>query len=40
MTAGGCLIWWLVDLFTAGTRCDDYNRHKALEIAAALRVSL
>lgn len=35
---GGCGIWWLVDLFSAGSRCDDYNRQKAQEIAAALRL--
>lgn len=39
ITAGGCGIWWLIDIFTAGTRCDDYNRQKAQEIAAAMRVS-
>ena len=39
LTAGGCLIWWLVDIFTAGSRCDNYNRQKAQEIVAALRVS-
>ena len=38
ITAGGCGIWWLVDIFTAGSRCDDYNRRKAREIADALRV--
>lgn len=39
ITAGGCGIWWLVDIFTAGSRCDNYNRQKAQEIVAALRVS-
>jgi len=39
VTAGGCGIWGLVDVFTAGGRCDDYNRRKALEIAQALRLS-
>jgi TM2 domain-containing membrane protein YozV len=39
ITAGGCGIWWLVDIFTAGSRCDSYNRQKAQEIVAALRVS-
>jgi len=38
ITAGGCLIWWLVDIFTAGSRCDDYNRLKAQEIAAAMKI--
>jgi hypothetical protein len=33
-------IWWLVDLFTAGSRCDDYyNRRKAREIVDALKVT-
>lgn len=38
ITIGGCGIWWLVDIFTAGNRCDDFNRRKAQDIAAALRV--
>lgn len=38
VTAGGCGIWTLVDLFTVGSRCDDYNRRKAQEIAQALRL--
>lgn len=25
LTAGGCLIWWIVDIFTASARCDDHN---------------
>lgn len=37
ITMGGCLIWWLVDLFTAGSRCDEYNRGKAREIAGSIR---
>jgi hypothetical protein len=36
MTLGLCGIWWLIDLFTAGARCDDYNRRKAEDIVAAL----
>lgn len=39
ITAGGCGIWGLIDIFTAGTRCDDYNRRKATEIAQALRLT-
>ena len=39
LTLGGCGIWSLIDLFTAGSRCDDYNRRKANEIAQALRLS-
>jgi hypothetical protein len=38
LTAGGCLVWWLVDIFTAGSRADDYNRTKAREIAAGVQV--
>lgn len=38
-TLGGCGLWSLIDLFTAGSRCDDYNRRKANEIAHALRLS-
>jgi TM2 domain-containing membrane protein YozV len=37
-TAGGCGIWWLVDLFTAKSRCDDYNRRKAFELLQAMRL--
>ena len=36
ITAGLCGIWWLIDIFTAGSRADDYNRLKAQEIIAAL----
>jgi TM2 domain-containing membrane protein YozV len=39
ITAGLCGIWWLIDIFTAGSRCDEYNRRKAQEIVAALKVS-
>ena len=39
ITAGGCGLWWLVDIFTAGSRCDAYNRQKAQEIVAAVRIS-
>jgi hypothetical protein len=39
ITAGLCGIWWLIDIFTAGSRCDDYNRRKAEEIIAALKLS-
>lgn len=38
ITLGLCGIWWIIDIFTAGSRCDDYNRHKAEEIAAALKL--
>jgi hypothetical protein len=39
ITAGGCGVWGLIDIFSAGGRCDDYNRRKAQEIAQALRLS-
>jgi hypothetical protein len=39
ITVGGCGIWGLLDIFTAGTRCDDYNRRKATEISQALRLT-
>ncbi len=39
ITAGGCGLWGLIDIFTAGARCDDYNRRKAEEIAQALRLA-
>ncbi|MEI6739548.1 MAG: TM2 domain-containing protein [Gemmatimonadaceae bacterium] len=38
LTCGGCGIWTIADLFTAGSRADTYNREKAREIAASLRV--
>jgi TM2 domain-containing membrane protein YozV len=38
LTAGGCGIWWLIDIFTASSRCDDYNREKAQEIASVMRI--
>jgi len=39
ITFGLCGIWTLIDIFTAGSRCDDYNRRKASEIIAALKLS-
>lgn len=39
ITWGGCGIWWLVDIFTAGSRCDSYNRAKAEEIVASLKLT-
>lgn len=38
ITLGLCGIWWLIDIFTAGSRCDDYNRQKGREIASALKL--
>ena len=31
LTCGGCYIWWLIDLFTAGSRTRQYNANKILE---------
>jgi hypothetical protein len=39
LTAGGCGIWWLIDLFTVKSRCDDYNRNKANELLEAIRLT-
>ncbi len=38
ITAGGCGIWWLVDLFTIKSRCDAYNRAKAEELLMGVRM--
>jgi len=38
LTMGGCGIWWLIDLFTAKNRTDDYNRQKAMEILTVVRM--
>lgn len=39
ITVGLCGIWGIIDLFTAGSRCDEYNRRKAQEIVAALKLT-
>lgn len=39
ITLGLCGFWWLIDIFTAGSRCDDFNRRKAEEIVNALKVT-
>jgi hypothetical protein len=39
ITAGLCGVWWVIDIFTAGGRADDYNRQKAKEIIASLQVT-
>ncbi|MDD3654727.1 MAG: FHA domain-containing protein [Desulfotomaculaceae bacterium] len=39
ITWGLCGIWWLIDIFTAGSRCDEYNRQKAQEIVTALKLT-
>ena len=36
LTAGGCGILWLVDLFLIWGRVDDFNRRKANEIVSTL----
>lgn len=38
LTGGGCGIWWLIDLFTAKSRTDMYNRQKAMEILQMVRM--
>lgn len=38
ITLGLCGIWGLIDIFTAGSRCDNYNRAKAEEIIASLKL--
>ena len=37
-TLGGCGILWLIDLFIIRGRADDYNRQKAEEILAGVRM--
>jgi TM2 domain-containing membrane protein YozV len=39
ITLGMCGIWGVIDIFTAGSRCDDYNRLKAHEIVESLKLS-
>ena len=39
ITAGGCGIWALVDIFTASSRADEYNRNKARDILQALQIA-
>ena len=39
LTFGVCGIWTLIDLFTAGSRCDEHNRKKAHEIISAIKLS-
>src|ERR1017187_3013868 len=39
ITAGGCGIWWLIDLFSASNRADEHNRKKAREIIEGIQVS-
>ena len=39
LTFGGCGILWLVDLFLIWNRVDDFNRRKAAEIVATIRMT-
>jgi sugar lactone lactonase YvrE/tetratricopeptide (TPR) repeat protein len=39
ITGGLCGIWALVDLFTAGSRVEEYNRRKAHEILQSLQLT-
>ena len=39
ITVGLCGIWRLIDIFTAGSRCDEHNRRKATDIVSALKVT-
>ncbi len=39
LTLAGCGLWGLIDLFTAKSRCNDYNRRKANELYQALKLS-
>ena len=38
LTLGLCGVWTIIDIFTAGARCDEYNRRKASEIIASLKL--
>lgn len=40
VTIGGCGIWSLIDIFTAKSRCNDYNRGKANDILAAIKLNI
>ena len=33
------IFWWIIDIFTAAGRADEFNRNKAREIAISLRPS-
>jgi hypothetical protein len=39
VTAGGCGIWGLIDVFTAANRADEYNRNKARDIMQGIQAS-
>jgi TM2 domain-containing membrane protein YozV len=38
LTGGCCGILWLVDIFSITSKVDDFNRNKAHEIVAGLRI--
>jgi hypothetical protein len=38
ITFGACGIWFIIDLMTAGSRADAYNRRKAEELIQALEL--
>ena len=37
ITFGGFGLWWLVDIFSTKSRTGDFNRARALEIAAMIK---
>ena len=37
-TLGGCGGLWLIDIFSAKSRCNEYNRKKATEIYQAMKL--
>ena len=39
VTCNGCGIWGLVDIFSAKSRAEEYNRNKAQEIVDALKAT-
>jgi len=39
ITFGGCGVWGLVDVFSASSRADEYNRKKAQEILQGIQLS-
>lgn len=39
LTFGGCGLLWLIDLFLIWGRVDDFNRRKASEIVATIKIT-
>ena len=39
LTLGGCGLWGLIDIFTAKSRCDSFNRARANDLLNAIRLS-